>query len=89
MFIACWSIAFFFATAFQCGTKIEYWWTSAKTIQQYCLKTADLELAYGITDIITDLLVLLTPVPLIWALEMSTSRKVGLCGVFVLGLLYV
>lgn len=85
--IICWSLAFFLATAFQCGTKIEYWWTSTKTIQTYCFDTAELELAYGVSDVITDLMVLVTPIPIIWKLQMSSAQKVALSGVFLLGFL--
>ena len=87
VFIACWAIAFFFATAFQCGTKIDAWWTSKKTIQKYCFNTAELELAYGVTDVATDVLVLVTPIPVIWKLQTSTRQKWALSGIFLLGAL--
>ena len=87
--IVLWSFAFFFATAFQCGTRISAWWTSVKTIDQYCDKTAVLELGFGISDVITDLMVLMIPLPIIWKLHMSNSNKAALSGIFLLGFLYV
>ena len=89
IFIFLWSFSFFFATAFQCGTHISAWWTSVSTINRYCDKTATLELAFGITDVITDVMVLVIPLPIVWKLHMSVSQKTALSGVFLLGWLQV
>lgn len=87
--IALWSLSFFFAFAFQCGTNIANWWTSAATIKAYCDNTNAVNLGFVISDVLTDVMILLIPIPIIWKLQMSTTNKIGLTGVFLLGLLQV
>ena len=87
--VALWCTSFFFATAFQCGTNIAYWWTSTATIHEYCVDTARAELALAISDIITDIMILAIPLPMIWKLHLTPGQKVGLYFIFLLGLLSV
>ena len=87
--IGLWTLAFFFATAFQCKTDPAAWWTSPKTIALYCDKTQDIELGFAVSDVATDLVVLAIPVPLVWKLQMSVSRKITITCIFLLGLLSV
>ena len=85
--ILAWCLAFFLSTAFQCGSRVWAWWTSVKTIKTYCDNTADQELVFAVLDVVTDLMVLITPLPLIWKLKMPQPQKLALCGIFLLGLL--
>lgn len=85
--IVLWSLSFFFGFAFQCGTDIAHWWTSAATIKAYCDNTNAVNLGFVISDVITDVMILIIPIPIIWRLQMSTKHKIGLTGVFLLGLL--
>lgn len=85
--IILWSLSFFFAFAFQCHTDIVHWWTSAATIEKYCDNTNALNLAFVISDVLTDLMILIIPIPIVWKLQMSTTTKIGLTGIFLLGLL--
>ena len=87
LLIASWAIAFFFAFAFQCGTHPQYWWTSVSTIQKYCDDDAISTLVFAVTDVFTDLVVLATPIPIIWKLQMTNTNKLGLSLIFMLGLL--
>ena len=85
--IALWSLSFFFAFAFQCGTDITNWWTSAATIKAYCDNTNALTVGFVISDVITDVMILIIPLPIVWRLQISTPHKVGLTAIFLLGLL--
>lgn len=85
--IVLWSLTFFFAFTFQCGTDSAHWWTSAATIEAFCDNTNGLNLGFVISDVITDVMVLVIPIPIIWRLQMSTTREISLTGVFLLGLL--
>ena len=87
MLITCWSLAFFFAFAFQCGTHPEYWWTSLQTIEQYYNDNAKRDLAFAVSDVVTDLMILGTPVPIVLRLQMGRLERVGLCVIFGLGTL--
>jgi len=85
--IGMWCTAFFFSTAFQCGTNIWAWWTNPTTIAEYCDDTPNQELTFAALDIVTDVMVLATPLPLIWKLHLPPIQKVAVCSIFLLGLL--
>ncbi|KAJ5688296.1 hypothetical protein N7536_010915 [Penicillium majusculum] len=36
-------------------------------------------------NVVTDILILLVPVPIVWSLQMRTTQKIGVCGVLLLG----
>lgn len=40
-------------------------------------------------NVVTDVLILLVPVPVVWSLQMRKTQKIGVCGVLLLGGLYV
>lgn len=42
--------------------------------------------AYGVVNILLDFIVWLMPIPLIWQLQLSFSRRLGLTIIFLLGL---
>lgn len=62
--IVVWAISFFFAFLFMCGTHFDYLWTSLAN-ETKCAKTMTLQNGFAISDVITDLLVLLFPLPLV------------------------
>ncbi|MCJ1246110.1 hypothetical protein MMC30_003315 [Trapelia coarctata] len=79
-FVMLWSIAFFFVTLFQ-AWPISYNWTGIGTPIQY-------DIMYDVcaaTDILSDLLTLCLPIPMIRSLQLSTRRKWILSSVFGLG----
>ena len=85
--IALWSLSFFFALAFQCGTHIAASWTSLAMIEAYCDNTSALNVAFVVSDVITDVMILIIPLPIVWRLQMSTANKIALTGIFLLGML--
>lgn len=88
IFIGLWMLAFFLSLVLWCGVHPAAGWTSYKDILRYCVNLADLELAFAVTDTITDLAVILTPIPILWTLQLSVNRKIALTGIFLLGFLY-
>ena len=84
-----WTLSFFFAFTFQCGSHISYYWTSVALIEKYCVDTTALELGFAISDVITDIMILAVPQPILWRLKVSKVQRVALCGIFGLGLGYV
>lgn len=42
----------------------------------------------SVPNIVTDLIMLLLPMPVIWRLKLPTKQKIALTGVFLLGSLY-
>lgn len=44
--------------------------------------------AVGITDILTDVMILVLPLPMIWKLQLPLGNKIALAGLLCLGILY-
>lgn len=42
--------------------------------------------AFGAINLITDVAILLLPIPTVWKLKMPVSSKVGICAIFAIGL---
>ncbi|KAI0381323.1 hypothetical protein F5Y04DRAFT_280856 [Hypomontagnella monticulosa] len=88
--ITLWSVAFFFATIFQCnGLNLDLMLKSIQTFKDICCKYKDIQLAHCVSDVATDILVLSMPLPEIWKLRMTTRQKIVISLIFLIGLLYV
>lgn len=83
--LACWTVGFLGANIFQCGTRFWALWGSADATMRYCKAAAPASYGFVISDIITDVLVLVAPVPIIWHMHLPTARKVMIMGSFALG----
>jgi hypothetical protein len=86
--VLAWTVAFFFATLFQCGTIPSRLWTSPRDVATYCSAYKYIQLGHATSDVATDLVVLTIPMPIIWRLHMTTRQKLGLLIVFMLGYMY-
>ncbi|KAI1458555.1 hypothetical protein F4805DRAFT_423818 [Annulohypoxylon moriforme] len=83
--IAAWMTAFFFTNLLVCKGNFWAYWSSAVNLQKYCPGTTYKSLSFAISDFITDVIILATPIPLIWRLNMSTNRKIAVSLVFLVG----
>ncbi|KAI1432590.1 hypothetical protein GGR50DRAFT_585711 [Xylaria sp. CBS 124048] len=79
------SLAFFFAGLFQCRTNFSALWGSTTGIVESCVDTMHLTLSVCVTGFIFDLILITTPIPLVWQLNLRLSRKIAIVGVFLLG----
>ncbi|KAI2638329.1 hypothetical protein GGS21DRAFT_488405 [Xylaria nigripes] len=79
------SVAFFFASLFQCRTNFSALWGTTIGIVEKCVDTMHLSLSVCITGFILDLIIITTPIPLVWQLNLPLSRKIPIVGVFLLG----
>ncbi|KAJ5596474.1 hypothetical protein N7450_002932 [Penicillium hetheringtonii] len=77
------SIAIVFALIFACNP-IERSWNASITTG-YCVNRNGLYIATAVTNIITDIALILFPVPLVLGLQMPRIQKIGLLGMFVVG----
>lgn len=62
--IIAWAVSFFFAFVFECGIHFNYLWTSLAN-EAKCAKTSELQNGFAISDVITDFIVLIFPIPLV------------------------
>ncbi|KAM7213671.1 hypothetical protein V8F06_010929, partial [Rhypophila decipiens] len=83
--MASWTIAFFFATVFQC--KLDMWaiWNTANEFGAHCPDSMVIDVALCASDFAADLVLVAFPLPLIWRLNLSTGNKITASAVFSLG----
>ncbi|RMZ39618.1 hypothetical protein CA14_010074 [Aspergillus flavus] len=82
-----WAVAFFLLFLFGCKTKIYLHWAPIQEVREKCGDPLAAESALVISDLITDLAILLLPFPKIWTLQMSVRRKIALSCIFGVGLM--
>lgn len=84
--ISCAYIAIFFATVFDCIPVSKRWYPSKPG---WCARPKFLPYTSGAINVSIDIYVLIVPIPCIWGLNMSFSRKLRILAVFSLGILWV
>lgn len=82
VFINCWLIAMIFVTVFQC-TPVSFFWN--KNQPGRCINVTASYMSTAAINAVTDFVIVVMPLPLIWKLKLPNDRKAGLCGIFVLG----
>ncbi|KAA6413348.1 MAG: hypothetical protein FRX48_03094 [Lasallia pustulata] len=80
-----WIISFFFGYMFSCGTHISARWISFEDNAKYYGALPDLNSAFVVSDLITDIMILCLPLPVIWNLHMTTGRKLVVTGILATG----
>ena len=73
--VTAWMIGYFFTLLFLCGTNFNAYWTSSATEEGECLPTKAVHLGYAISDVITDVLTILLPIPEVWHSTFQMLRK--------------
>lgn len=79
-----WMISVVLETFLLCRPLAYNWDTS---IEGTCGDRLAVYVGAGVTNMITDFIVLLLPIPFVWKLKMPTASKIGLIGIFGLGIL--
>jgi hypothetical protein len=80
--------AMLFPTIFDCtpGAPIYKAWNP--TAPGHCFPVRILPHISGILNAVTDIYVLVLPIPTLWGLHLKTSRKIRVMAIFSLGILY-
>ena len=81
-----WWVAVEVTTLLQC-TPIHKLWNYE--VEGDCIDIVTFFEGSAIPNVIIDLAILLLPQPIIWRLRLSKANKIALCGIFLLGALYV
>lgn len=79
------ALAFLITSALQCHVRNWNLKYLAWSHRRHCIQAAISWSGYAISDVVTDLIILLIPAPLIWQLQLTTSKKVSVLVVFLLG----
>lgn len=79
------ALSFLITSALQCHVRnwsLKYLdWSHRK----HCIQAEISWSGYAISDVVTDLILLLFPVPLVWKLQLTLSKKISVLVVFLLG----
>lgn len=60
-------------------------WKPTTRADAICIDIESFYYGNAISNLLTDVLILGLPLPIVWGLNMSTNRKIALSGVFLLG----
>jgi hypothetical protein len=66
---------------------VNYFWT--RTGDGHCLQPFIWQEIFAALNICSDIALLILPIPMVWALQVSRSQKISLSAIFLLGFLYV
>jgi hypothetical protein len=86
VFVMLWSVGNILQVFLICRPFVK---TYSLTAEGVCGDQVASFIAIGAFNIITDVIILTLPLPTVWSLKMSTPAKLGLTGVFLVGLMYV
>lgn len=90
--IFCWAFISVFVSIFRCRPFVAAWdveWLFAHPGGFKCLDRILITTVFGWFNIISDLVLLLLPMPMLWTLHLSWQKRLGLALVFATGGLYV
>lgn len=79
------ALAFLITSAFQCNVRNWSLQYLAWSHRRHCIQAEISWSGYAIADVITDIVLLLFPVPFIWKLQLTLSKKISILLVFLLG----
>ena len=63
--ITIWTIGFFLGSLFICGSHYTAYWSSLASEKAFCVNTMFLRIGYAISDVVTDIIVFIIPLPLV------------------------
>lgn len=86
--VVVWLVASLIPGTFRCHP-IRAMWSplvvDAPNVRVYCINDTDYYIASSAFNVALDLWILVLPLPIVWKLQLSARRKVGLTGIFLLG----
>ena len=74
-----------FAGIFQCRPVAAFWDHSIQGAK--CIDLPRFGIISGVLNLMTDVLILCLPIPMVWALQMTNAGKITVTGMFLLGAL--
>ena len=52
-----------------------------------CMNTITFSIGTGVSNLLTDIIVLSLPIPMVWSLKQNRTQKITMTGIFLLGFL--
>ena len=81
IFVLLWVLYSFVCFTVQC-IPLSYAWT--RTGPEHCFDLVAYVVASSVLNAITDFVIVILPMPLVWGLQMPNSRRLAICGTFLL-----
>ena len=88
-FVFLWWIAILFATIFQCDPISANWGTEPSQMGNCLSNINHMYETAAVTNLVSDVIILFLPFPVVAKLHLSTKQKLALSGVFLTGAVYV
>jgi hypothetical protein len=85
-FVSLWVVGVYVAGALICIPANKFW---DQSVEGACLDPYKFAYGLQVPNILGDLIILVMPMHVVWSLPISKSQKALLCGVFLIGGLYV
>jgi hypothetical protein len=63
--VVVWAVVFWFLHIFKCGVHIGQFWGSYQALENSCINVVEMQFGFNLTDLITDILILLLPLPMV------------------------
>jgi hypothetical protein len=82
-FVVCWFTAVTLTVTFQC-TPVSFAWDK-NVPDGRCIDFKSFIFSTAVINVLTDVVIVFMPVPVIWKLQMPSTKKIGICGIFLLG----
>ncbi|KAF2709231.1 hypothetical protein K504DRAFT_406182 [Pleomassaria siparia CBS 279.74] len=89
VFLVLWTTGFIIAELLECGVHPLKIFGSRQDVKDYCPAVHDIGYALAGSDIATDLITLLIPLPLVFAMRLPTTRKILVTATFLIGVMAV
>ena len=67
-----WTVAFLFAFLFICGSRPQWFWSSAELEMEKCVTTQELHNGLAISDVILDLIIISMSIPIVSLASLRT-----------------
>ncbi|KAI1843549.1 hypothetical protein JX266_010182 [Neoarthrinium moseri] len=84
-----WTVGFFFAYMFRCGTNFWALWAPLQYLIQYCYDSTAMFYTLAISDVATDVFILSLPLFWLFKLNMTPAKRLAVSGVFLLGFIEI
>ena len=72
----------FWTQIFGCRPIAKYW---KPDLPGHCIRTLEADYGYGSLNFITDLIIFILPLPMVWRLQLSRRDKMGISVIFMMG----
>ncbi|KAF7951481.1 hypothetical protein EAE96_006790 [Botrytis aclada] len=87
--VTIWTTGYFLTFLFACKGHFAQWWEGIRTERTICISDVVFSEGLAISDFIIDMFIIVMPMPMVWRLHMTRSRKLLVTSIFALGTLAV